>query len=156
MRILGIDPGPKQSAFVNWDSEAQKIISKGISLNDDLAVSLRHALDYQVDRLCVEMIASMGMPVGKEVFETVLFIGQVKEIWSRLYPLNAVHLIYRREIKIHFCQSMRAKDGNIRQALIDRLGVPGVKKSPGKLYRVKADEWQALALCIFFQEAIGK
>lgn len=155
MRILSIDPGREQSAFVNWDSCTEEIDSMGISENRELLKMLR-LLDLQADRLCVEMIASYGMPVGKEVFETVLLIGQIKEIWERLFPYNHAHLIYRRDIKMHFCQSARAKDGNIRQTLIDRFGPPGTKKNPGKLYGVKADIWQALALAVYFQEAVSK
>jgi hypothetical protein len=47
---------------------------------------------------------------------------------------------------------MRAKDSNIRQALIDRFGEPGTKKVPGLLYGIKKDEWSALALGVFWHD----
>ena len=154
MRILAIDPGTEKSAFVILDSCKQEILSKGIFPNADILNFIRHPHDLEIDRLCVEMIASYGMPVGKEIFETCLFIGQIKEVWRWIYPNNVTYLIYRKDIKLHFCQSARAKDSNLRQALIDRFGIPGTKKSPGKLYGIKADEWSALALAVYFQEAI--
>ena len=53
---------------------------------------------------------------------------------------------------MHFCNSVQAKDGNIRQALIDRFGgkegAIGKKKTPGPLYGVHAHEWPALAVAV--------
>lgn len=57
-----------------------------------------------------------------------------------------VELIYRRDIKIHLCGTVKAKDGNIRQALIDKHGAPGTKKSKGPTYGVSGHLWAALAV----------
>ena len=75
--------------------------------------------------IVIEMIASYGMPVGKEVFETCVWIGKFAEASGM-----KENYIYRKEEKINLCQSMKAKDSNIRQALIDRFGVVGTKKNP--------------------------
>jgi len=56
--------------------------------------------------------------------------------------------VYRKEVKIYLCGSMKAKDPNIRQALIDRLGDPGTKKNPGPTYGVKSHAWSALAVAV--------
>lgn len=90
-----------------------------------------------------------GMPAGKEVFNTCVFIGELKEA---CLPEFKAYLVERRHIKIHLCNSARAKDSNIRQALIDRFGSPGTKKNPGKLYGIKADEWAALACVVYFAD----
>lgn len=74
------------------------------------------------------MIASYGMAVGKEVFETCVWIGRFIEI-ARLRKIE-VEYIYRKDEKMNLCQSMKAKDSNIRQALIDRFGEVGTKKNP--------------------------
>jgi len=63
------------------------------------------------------MIASYGMPVGREVFETCLWIGRFIECWCGPYTL-----VYRREVKSFLCADSRAKDSNVRQAVIDRYG----------------------------------
>jgi hypothetical protein len=98
------------------------------------------------DHLAIEMIASYGMAVGAEVFETCVWIGRLVAAWAG--PHTFVH---RREVKLHLCGDSRAKDANIRQALIDRYG-PGKEraigkvKAPGPLYGVTADQWSAVAV----------
>ena len=102
--------------------------------------------DY--DLLVIEMIASYGMPVGKEVFDTCVWIGQFKEIATM--KNKKVEYIYRKDEKMNLCNSMKAKDSNIRQALIDRFGVVGTKKNPGWFYGFKKDIWQAYAVGVTY------
>lgn len=80
------------------------------------------------DTLVIEMIASYGMPVGKEVFDTCVWIGRFKQI--AIMRNIKVEYIYRKDEKMNICHSMKAKDSNIRQALIDRFGEVGTKKNP--------------------------
>lgn len=58
----------------------------------------------------------------------------------------------RRAVKLHLCGSMRAKDGNIRQALVDRFGgqaqAVGTKKAPGPLFGLSSHRWSALAVAV--------
>ncbi len=148
MIIFAIDPGPKQSAFLKFNTETEEIIGKNIIPNEGLMTVVRTVAPYET--VVCEMIQSFGMPVGKEVFETVLLIGQIKE--ACLKAGHSINLVYRKEIKSHFCQTVRATDTNIRQVLKDRLGEQGTKKNPGKLYGIKKDEWSALAIAIFFAD----
>lgn len=98
--------------------------------------------------IAIEMIASYGMAVGKEVFETCLWIGR----FIQAAGLERVRLIYRKDVKLHLCGSPRAKDANIRQALIDRWGgkaeAIGNVKRPGPLYAVKSHAWAALGVAV--------
>lgn len=80
-------------------------------------------------KFVIEMIASYGMPVGKEVFDTCVWIGRFAERMLR-FQVNEVYYIYRKDEKMNICHSMKAKDSNIRQALIDRFGEVGTKKNP--------------------------
>ena len=153
MIILAIDPGNEISAFVEWDTEKQEIVEKGIWPNDMLGAYLQTP-PHRVDRVLCEMLACYGMPVGKEVFETALWIGRFT-VYSA-FGGNPVILIYRKDIKMHFCNSNRAKDSNVRQALIDRLGKPGTKKQPGKAYGVSKDIWSALAIALYWMDTGGK
>lgn len=148
--ILAIDPGPTQSAWV-WLKDGQPE-AYGISENDALlgiiGVTKRK---WGVTKIVTEMIASYGMPVGAEVFETCAWIGQFEGAAAR--ETLQVQRLYRKEIVTHLCHNPRAKDSNVRQALIDRFGpgkekAVGTKKSPGPLYGVKKDVWSALAVAI--------
>ena len=133
--IFAIDPGSEKSAFVLYDSHDKVILEKGIEENEDI-MELVVSYDYNI--LAIEMIASYGMPVGKEVFQTCVWIG-------RFDPNQQAQLVYRKDVKMHLCGSMRAKDANIRQALIDKLGKEATKG-------VKRDEWSALAVAVYVSE----
>ena len=150
MRILAVDPGTTQSAWVLYDPEAQQAVSHGIQPNHDL----RDRLSFTgrgSDILAVEMVQSFGMPVGAEVFETVLWTGRFVEAWGGPW-----RTIYRKDVKLHLCQSLRAKDPNIRQALLDRFPRTGggktpqvgTKAEPGPLYGFKSHLWSALAVAL--------
>lgn len=82
----------------------------------------------EYDLLVIEMIASYGMAVGQTVFETCVWIGRFVEIAS--FNNIKFEYIYRKDEKMNLCYSMKAKDSNIRQALIDRFGPVGTKKNP--------------------------
>lgn len=143
--ILSIDPGNEKSAFVIWDGA--EIIESGIFPNEEMLVFLSN-LYVGIDAVVIEMIGhyGTGMPAGASVFDTCVWIGRFMQIVCE--QKQQVYLVKRHEVKMHLCRSMRAKDSNIRQALIDRLGAPGTKKAKGLTYGLKADEWQALGLAV--------
>lgn len=154
MLILGIDPGTTKSAWVLWDDEDEKILEMGICENMELRnyfSSVTHDdLRFLGCHVAIEMVASYGMPVGKEVFETCVWIGVFLE--ALMADIPSRHFVYRKEVKLNFCGSVKAKDANIRQALIDRFGDPGTKKAPGKLHGVSKDIWSALAVAVTFSD----
>ena len=150
MRIFAIDPGPVQSAFVLYDGRNQRILDKGIEPNE--AILNRVATEEMCgSELVIEQVASFGMAVGAEVFETVFWSGRFAQAFGREF-----HRLKRHEVKMHLCHSMRAKDGNIIQALIDKIGPKGTKKSPGPTYGFAGDLWQALAVAVVFAEKRGE
>lgn len=116
--------------------------------NEALELGFYNQNVYKIDKLVIEMIASYGMPVGKEVFETCVWIGRFVEL-ARLQNID-VEYIYRKDEKMNICHNMKAKDSNIRQALIDRFGPVGTKKNPGWFYGFKADIWSAYAVGITY------
>ena len=153
MRILAIDPGTYESAYVIYENgEPLRVFGKIKNEEFYQKVMLPSLNCYDV--IVIEMIRSQGMPVGKEVFETCLWIGKFMQRGEDLK--REVKLVYRHDIKIFLCGSSRAKDSNIRQAIIDRLGVPGTKKSPGWTYGVSGDVWAALAVAIFTSNKLTK
>lgn len=147
MRILGVDPGSSDSAWVNLDGA---VLDHGKVPNAVLLANLR-LLSVGGCVLALEMVASYGMAVGKEVFETVRWIGRFQEAWEARG--GACVLVYRREVKLYLCETAKANDANIRAALLDRYGpgrevAIGTKSKPGPLYGLKGDEWSAFAVAL--------
>ncbi len=149
--MAGLDPGPVESALVLWDGE--QIVDAYQQPNEYimpqvLDLTARHSL------LVIEQIASYGMAVGETTFETVFWSGRFAQAhlsqggqWSR---------IKRLEVKLHLCHDSRAKDANIRQAILDRFGgrdkALGKKKAPGPLYGISGDLWSALAVALTYHD----
>lgn len=141
--VLALDPGPEKTAFIRWDGEG--VLDKGIVPNHEIFQTFGHADEI----MAVEMIACYGLAVGAEVFRTCLWIGRFLQRWTdENGSENRVSLIPRLDVKIHLCKSARAKDGNVRQAIIDRFGPPGTKHNQGRLYGVSSHVWSALAVGI--------
>lgn len=144
MTVLAVDPGPTQSAYVLWDGA--KVLAFGIVPNQEVFAQFGSTTGPpRPGFLAIEMIASMGMAVGQDVFETCVFIGRLLEAW-RCDPLAL--RIKRVEVKHHICHTHKAKDANIRQALIDRFGAPGKKSAPGPLFGITSHAWSALAVAV--------
>ena len=152
MIILSIDPGPRDSAYVKWNTDSCTIIAKGKIPNSEMK---NIVIEGDYDEMIVEKMQCLGMAVGETVFETAYYIGAIVE---RANPksIGFVRTVQRGKIKMHHCGSMRAKDANIRQAVIDRLGEPGTKKSPGLTYGVSADIWSALAIALYHADTRDK
>jgi len=149
MRLLCIDPGTTHSGAVQIDTNDM------IPVWIEPEIENNKLLDYikwnrKDEHLAIEMIASYGMAVGKTTFETVLWIGRFMEAFG----FNNCTKIYRKDVKISLCGSMKAKDTNIRVALFDRYEgtgggkdpKKGTKANPGPLYGLSKHAISALAV----------
>jgi len=153
MKIIAIDPGNVESAYVIID-EDMKPFEFGKVKNEELIPIIDNADIIGVQKVAIEMIASYGMPVGAEVFETCLWIGRfIERAKQKRYEVSKV---YRKDVKLNICQDSRAKDANIRQALIDRFGEVGTKKNPGWFYGFKADIWSAYAVGVTYLDSLKR
>lgn len=146
--IFAIDPGNVKSAYVVVDDNLKPLYF-GIVENVEL---LEIITNFKNCDYAIEMIASYGMPVGKEVFETCLWIGRFYQVIS-IFDKTPT-FIYRIDEKMAICHNTRARDSNIRQALIDRFGVVGTKKNKGWFYGFKKDIWQAYAVAVTYHDKI--
>ena len=150
MRVLAIDPGNRQSAWCMIDGETLKPLSFGKEENQVVLDAVQH-LSY--DSIVIERVASYGMAVGRDVFETCEWVGRFTQA-ARVPP----DYVYRQEEKLHICGDSRAKDTNIRRALIDRFAQhdlkngKGTKKNPDWFYGFSADVWQAYAVAVTYVE----
>lgn len=149
MKVYAVDPGPQDSALVVFDGQT---ISKHVRMSNE---ALLHILGHDIGdhALVIEQIASFGMAVGAEVFETCVWTGRFIQVWAGLHSIMPWDRVKRHTVKSVLCHSQKAKDANIRQALIDRFGpgkekAIGNKRSPGPLYGIAGDEWSALAVAV--------
>ena len=171
--ILSIDPGNVASGWTLIDGDDLRPLYIGKQENElayaamvDAYLELMERHSHQIDLYVgIEMIASYGMPVGKEVFDTCLWIGRFLEriyAWNRYSIINRTpvmpELIYRKDEKLTICNSPRANDATIRQALVDRFAPgesnygKGTKKAPGWFYGFRADIWQAYAVAVTYHD----
>lgn len=145
-KLLAIDPGSEWSAFVLWDGA--RVVEHGYLKNRELLERIKARTFGGPFLTVVEQIESFGMAVGASVFETVFWSGRFAEASSAFARLP------RKTIKLHLCQTLRAKDSNVRQALIDRFGgreaAMGKKAAPGPLYGVTSHRWSALAVAVTY------
>ena len=158
MRVLAIDPGNMESAYVLMDERYDPIEFAKLPNEEMRGVIYRiHQEEFLKGfrsggptKTAIEMVASYGMAVGREVFETCVWIGRFSEM------ADNVEYIYRKDVKMNLCGQTRAKDSNIRQALIDRFAKhdlkngKGTKKNPDWFYGFKADIWQAYAVGVTY------
>jgi hypothetical protein len=152
--IFAIDPGNEQSAWVLYDEQNKLPIEFAKEPNDVVLERLRQHKE-SANELAVEMIASYGMSVGQTIFDTCVWVGRYSQLWEELGGQTTK--VFRQSVKLHLCGATRAKDSNVRQAIMDRYGSDkkiaiGNKKNPGPLYGVVADIWAALGVAITYCE----
>jgi len=154
--VLGIDPGPEQTAFAWFDGTRPSV--SGIVSNDEMLALLAQSQVRGANIWC-EDIASYGMAVGASGISTCSSIGRY---WQRCADHASFNRVFRRDVKLHLCHSPRAKDGNVRVALIDRIGPQGTKRQPGPTYGIRSHVWAALAVAgyghdqLFGRTTIGR
>jgi len=157
MRILSLDVGTTESAFALMDhSLANPLVKFGKILNEDIEWEIISPVtgNPRADIIAYEEFASYGMPIGESTMRSIWWNGYYCRICDEIGVKYAP--VLRKDVKMHLCQTMKAKDCNIRQALIDRYGEPGTKKNPGILYKVSKDVWSAIAINITYYDKEGK
>jgi hypothetical protein len=161
MKILAIDPGTTESAYLVYNSDTHEIEYTRFMQNEVLKDGLKLGKLWPFDVAVCEWVSSFGMPVGSEVFETCRWVGRFEE---HVNSNSRMVRIKRSDIKLFLCGNARAKDANIRQALLDRFpatgggSVPqvGTKSKPGPLYGIFTHLWAALAVAVTYTEADPK
>lgn len=159
---MGIDPGTTKSGWVIYDPAEHAVVDKGVTDNHELLAKLED-MDASGEsasmKLAIEMIASMGMAVGADVFETCVWLGMFMHAWG----YSDVMRLTRNQCKVHVCGSSKAKDGNVRQGLIDMFPATGggkspqigTSKKPGPLFGMAEHTWPALAVALTAHSKLG-
>jgi len=153
MDLVAIDPGTTQSAFVILETESNIIRAFDKIDNSKLADLLCSGFIGVAapQHLVIEMIKSYGNVMGDSVLRTCVWIGKFEQAWRFRCDELA-----RKTIVGVLCHNARAKDKNVRQALIDRFPARGGGKipqignkfNPGPLYGITGDIWSALAVAV--------
>ncbi len=170
--IFAVDPGCTESAFLRYEHPPGRILEFGKIPNDEMLGKLRQA-SQQDHVLVIESVASYGMAVGFEVFETVFWSGRYWEAWY-----GPKDRLYRAAVKTALCHDSRANDPAIRRRLMDLFGgdmsvraqqcprckgtgrrlkaqIPcgcdgGWKIKPGALHGISKDVWAALGVAVAY------
>lgn len=151
--LLAIDPGSERSAWLRYREGRPD----GCGIEDNVNVLERCRffplrVIAAIDVVVIEQVESYGMPVGKEVFDTVRWSGRFEEAVSR----SGIPVVYlpRRQVKAHLCRNPRATDANVRAALLERYGGQAATRKGGPLHGVVKDLWSALAVATVFAETV--
>lgn len=161
MHILAIDPGNIESGWCIIDGDALRPVSFDKSPNGLILPLLAPGGSlFPFSEVVIERVASYGMAVGRDVFETCEWVGRFTQR-ARDSGLP-VYYVYRREEKLHICGDSKAKDANIRRALIDRFAGhdlangKGTKDDPDFFYGFRKDIWSAYAVGLTYLETHDK
>ena len=160
--ILAIDPGNLLSAYVVLDDNL-KPVQFGKVENNYLREKLLDIVnEFRIKNVAIEYISCYGLAVGKEVFDTCIWIGRFTEKICSHIDIDEITPIYRKDEKINLCNSMKAKDANIRRALIDRFAQhdfkngKGTKNNKDWFFGFKADVWASYAVGITYYDLYVK
>jgi len=148
--ILAIDPGPEESGYLIL---GDKILDMGKIINDyleDLLYSKR--ISNLRPSVVVEIVKSYGMPAGDSLFRTMWWLGRFSVSCDNM--CYHYYEVTRKAVVSYLCNSGRAKDSNVRQALIDKYepDLPPKKRPKKFLKGVSKDMWSALAIATYFKE----
>jgi hypothetical protein len=152
--ILAIDPGTTHSAYVVVDESYTPIQFAKIDNNELLSLIPALIDKYSIAESAIEMIASYGARVGREVFETCVWIGRYHEAVARCGA--SVEHVYRKDVKMNLCGTNKAKDKDVRAALVKRFARhdfkngKGTKDNRDTFYGVSADVWSAMGVAVYY------
>jgi len=163
--VTGLDPGPRKTAWVTL--LGKNVVDYGYDDCEELSFRIRSGC-FAGHVIGCEMVASYGMVVGDDTFETVYWIGYFAACAIEGKALS-FHKLYRKKeaqfpgIVMHICKSNKAGDSNIRQAIIDMYEPIGGGKTPqigttkerGPLYGISKHNWQAMAVAITCRDNYG-
>lgn len=168
-RILAIDPGSEQSAWLIYEDGHPVQGEFGILPNEELLGWLRDGawtspagLVRIPSVVVIETIEPRyGVLMGWSTLDTARWIGRFQEA---AHPLPVV-LLKRSDILRHLGvvtsprkgEKRVSADSGVRQALTDRFGgdvAVGRKATPGPLYGVGSHVWSALSVAVSYADGV--
>lgn len=158
MKLLCVDQGTTTSGVVVLEKEGEILYKNSEFDNYKFVKAIEEGWFDYTDLMVIEKIESQGMAVGQTTFETCVWAGRMIEAYLKNSKAKSFAFVPRREVKMTICGDSRAKDKNIRQAILDmypatgagKIPQIGTKKKPGMLYGVSSHAWSALAVGITY------
>ena len=148
--ILGIDPGPTESAYALIGQEMVGSVSDPFRVHEAEKAGNESVVGrlsvLRPKHVAIESIQSYGMAVGRSVFETCFMIGRLIQVCT---DHNLPFTLYPRpEYTRRICGVGKINDAVLRQSLLLRFG--GDKKGE-PLYALKgcSDKRSAYAVAVY-------
>jgi len=133
-KVLAIDPGRDKSGWVLMiDGEPRMW---GWDGNTEILGRLEVGGNFGTD-VVIEDITSYGMPVGRDIFETVRWTGRFEQACD-----GPVTYIPRKDVLLELCGSARGNDSTLRQAIIDHYGGDSVAIGGKKCKTCSGKGWR--------------
>lgn len=151
IRVLALDVGTTETGACLIEYPSYRPVDFGKLDNEELMNIVGNG---NYDILVYEEFQCYGMPIGQSTIKSITWNGRY--IQKALDLGKTVDFVYRKDEKINLCKTMKAKDSNIRQALIDRFGDVGNKQAPGFFYGFKKDIWSAYAVGVTYLDKVFK
>lgn len=157
--IVAIDPGPEKTGVLSISKfeNVGGVIFPRVDYNVHIPNIDVTALNSDFSpNVVIEMPEPRGMPVGKDVFDTIYWAGRFtqhfKSIHCDVYHMNP------RGIKIAICGVAKAKDPSIREAILDILDPNrvygkygrGKKGANGPLYGIVDHSFACMRMAIAY------
>lgn len=155
-KILAIDTGTTESGYVIMTEPGEnelEIFQFGKINNEEL---LKIIKTESYDVMVYEQFQCFGMAVGESTIESITWNGRFIQA-AQDKGVDVMH-VYRKEEKLTLCKSLKAKDANIKQALIDMYAKKdkkrgkGTKKEPDVFFGVSKDVWSAIAVGVTWSQ----
>lgn len=153
LTLLALDVGTTETGWCLMDFETLHPEVFGKTENNELIGMIqRMPINYAV----YEKFESFGMPIGQTTIDAIQWNGRFIQALKEI-GVDA-DCVTRKDEKLILCQSMKANDATIKQALVDRFAYgqknygKGTKKDKGWFYGFRADVWSAYAVGVTWKE----
>lgn len=153
-RILAIDPSYKGSTYIL--TEGIKPVEFGILDNNNRLLAYLDENQTKIDTVLIESMTSFGQIAGKDVYETLIWIGRFYQ--KALYLRYTTYLVNRKAIVTWHCGVAKGGDTGVRKSLIGKYAIHDYKSGKGTkgnrdfFYGFHADIWQAFAITAYHYE----
>lgn len=167
-RILGIDPGLRESGYVLLAGEL--VEGSGVLPNEEILSTVLPSLGAGAV-LAVEELGGQGRFVGLDELRTARWSGRFEERWNQLFALawDTPRFVLRSAVKLHLLGRATGNDAQVRRALVDLWGgdeaafgpkgqkvKKGEAKVRGPLHGISSHAWQALAVAVTVRDQLAR